>query len=62
MKQTFLLIIGGMCLIALCGYGVWLLIDAFITIFRDWRLGREVRELEEMSRDKSADEVAGSTD
>jgi hypothetical protein len=56
MKQTFLLIIGGMCLVALCGYGIWLLIEAFITMYRDWRLGKEVRDLEEMSREKSADD------
>ncbi len=52
MKQTFLMIIGGMCLVGLCGYGAWLVIDAFTTMFRDWRLGREVRELEEMTRNK----------
>ena len=56
MKQTLLLIIGGMCLVALCGYGIWLLIEAFITMYRDWRLGKEVRDLEEMSREKSADD------
>ncbi len=57
MKQTFLLLIGGMCLAGLCGYGVWLLIEAFITIFRDWKLGREVRELEETSRNKPGDQT-----
>jgi len=58
MKQTFLLIIGGMCLVALCGYGIWLLIEAFITMYRDWRLGKEVRDLEEMSREMSREKSA----
>jgi len=52
MKQTFLLIIAGMSLVGLCGYGAWLVIDAFITMYRDWQLGREVRELEEMTKHK----------
>lgn len=49
MKQTFLLIIGGMCVIGICGYGLWLVGDALLTMYRDWQLGREVRELEEMA-------------
>jgi hypothetical protein len=52
MKQTFLLIIAGMSIVGVCGYGAWLVIEAFMTMYRDWRLGREVRELEKLTRRK----------
>ena len=55
MKQAFLMIIGGMCIIGLCVYGLWLVIEAFLSMYRDWQLGKEVRELEEMSRKKFSD-------
>jgi hypothetical protein len=56
MKQTFLMIIGGMCLVGLVGYAAWLFIDSLMTMYSDWKLGREVRELEQMSRNKTAKE------
>jgi tRNA-2-methylthio-N6-dimethylallyladenosine synthase len=51
-KRAFFLFFIGFAVVATVGYLVWLIFDSLRTIYRDWRLARELDELEAWSREK----------
>jgi hypothetical protein len=51
-KRAFFLFFIGFAVVATAGYLLWLIFDSLRTIYRDWRLTRELDELEAWSREK----------
>jgi ribosomal protein L32 len=49
MKQIFFYVCGGMLAIAVVFWGLYMLWDALVEVFSDWRLGRELNQLESES-------------
>jgi len=56
-KRAFLYFLVGFAAIAVVAYFVYLLIDAFRGMYKDWQLGKEMDELEAWSRQKKASEA-----
>ena len=52
MKRAFILFLVGFLAIATVGYLVYLLVDALHAMYKDWRLGKEMDELQAWSRQK----------
>jgi ribosomal protein L32 len=46
MKQLFFYVGGGLIAVAIVAWAVYMVWDAMLQIFRDWRLGRELDQLE----------------
>jgi hypothetical protein len=56
-KRTFIYFLVGFLAIATVAYFVYLLIDAIRGMYKDWRLAREMDELEAWSRQKKASDA-----
>ena len=50
MKRSFILFLVGFVVIATAAYMLYLLFDSFHAMYKDWRLGKEMDELEAWSR------------
>jgi ribosomal protein L32 len=46
MKQIFFYFCGGLLAILLAGWALYMVWEALVQVFNDWRLGRELNELE----------------
>ena len=52
MKEKFFLGIGVFICVSGVAYLGWLVFDAFQQMYHDWRLGKELTELEALGRDR----------
>ena len=52
MKQFFMMLIGGGALVAVVGFGVWLVLKALWTVFSDWRLQGELKQIAADSKER----------
>lgn len=50
-RAFFFLVIVGITL-AVVGYVIWLVLDALYAMYQDWRLGKELDEIESQHRAK----------
>ena len=46
MKQIFFYVCGGVLAVLLAGWALYMVWDALLQVFNDWRLGRELNQLE----------------
>jgi hypothetical protein len=56
-KRAFIYFLVGFLAIATVAYFAYLLIDALRAMYKDWQLGKELDELEALSRQKKAAEA-----
>ncbi len=49
MKQIFFYTAGGLLAVGIAVWAMYMIWEAFIQVFNDWRLGRELNELESQS-------------
>jgi hypothetical protein len=51
-RAFFFLVIVGIS-VAIVGYLIWLVLDAFYSMYQDWRLGKELDELEAEQKERN---------
>lgn len=62
MKEYFFLFVGGGVLLAILGLGIWQVLKACYVVYQDWRLGKELDQLEaEHTRTLADRQAAGAT-
>lgn len=49
MKQIFFYVCGGLLAFGLIGWALYMVWEALVEVFKDWRLGRELHQLESES-------------
>jgi hypothetical protein len=50
-RAFFFLVIVGITIAVVC-YILWLVLDALYSMYQDWRLGKELDELESLQKEK----------